>query len=742
MKNNFHLLLLSVVFGAYSTASYSQDLYNTNSISEIEIDFYNSNWDAILDSYMAIDSDERILAGVRINDVLFDSVGVRYKGNSSYNANRIKNPLNIKLNYIKDQDYDGYYTLKLSNGFKDPSFVRETLAWEISRKYMPSSLAGYANITINGNLIGLYTNVQSVNDVFTNQHYYSEDRPFFEGSGDGPRPTGCFYYNWDYLGPDSTSCYTYYYESKSGDYYTQLISFLDIFNNDISSLEEVYNVDRHLWAMAFDIGLVNLDAPISMAHNFYLYYDNTDRFNYIKWDMNECFGVFQRLENKQLNTLQMQQLDPFTNNNSANPIVSKVWQNDRWKKMYMAHLRTIIEETFEEDWYMERALILQSVIDDAVQDDPNKFFSYSDFTNNLDRSIDRTVGISELMEARKSYLENTVYFQYTQPDISKLSITPETITLDSDVVIQANITNAEYAYLGYRSIIGGIFEKAEMFDDGAHQDGSSGDGIWAVEIPIESSFLEYYIYAENDDAGKFSPERAEHEFYSLNTSNDIVINEFMASNSTSIEDQDGEYDDWIELYNNSASDISLNGCYLSDDLENPTKWSFPDISIDANGYLIIWADKDTLQEGLHCNFKLSASGESIIFSDASEQVMDFLSFPSQSTDDSYGRYVNGTGSFEYMDPSFAAENMQRILDIADNKFYIPELLLYPNPAKHKLTVSIDDDLDHRLRIINLSGQLLESLEMRNSINIDVSHLQAGFYFINIDGIATEKFIKR
>jgi len=285
MKNNFHLLLLSVVFGAYSTASYSQDLYNTNSISEIEIDFYNSNWDAILDSYMAIDSDERILAGVRINDVLFDSVGVRYKGNSSYNANRIKNPLNIKLNYIKDQDYDGYYTLKLSNGFKDPSFVRETLAWEISRKYMPSSLAGYANITINGNLIGLYTNVQSVNDVFTNQHYYSEDRPFFEGSGDGPRPTGCFYYNWDYLGPDSTSCYTYYYESKSGDYYTQLISFLDIFNNDISSLEEVYNVDRHLWAMAFDIGLVNLDAPISMAHNFYLYYDNTDRFNYIKWDM-------------------------------------------------------------------------------------------------------------------------------------------------------------------------------------------------------------------------------------------------------------------------------------------------------------------------------------------------------------------------------------------------------------------------------------------------------------------------
>ena len=61
------------------------------------------------------------------------------------------------------------------------------------------------------------------------------------------------------------------------------------------------------------------------------------------------------LGNTQLNIAQMQQLDPYTNNNSANPIVYKVWQNSRWKKMYMAHFKTIMEETCENDWFMERA---------------------------------------------------------------------------------------------------------------------------------------------------------------------------------------------------------------------------------------------------------------------------------------------------------------------------------------------------------------------------------------------------
>jgi len=742
MNKCFFLTLFALLFSIFPLRNISaQDLFDADQIAEIEIDFYKANWDEILDTYMDMDSDERILADIRINGVEYDSVGIRYKGNSSYRPNQVKNPLNIKLNHIKDHDYQGYYTLKLSNGFKDPSFVREVLALEIARKYMPAPRAGYANVTINGELAGLYTNVQSVNDQFTKEHYYSKNQPFFEGAGDGPPPIGCAFPIWDYLGEDSISCYPYYYDTKSGDHYSYLISFLDLFNNDPNAMEEQYNVDRHLWSMAYDIALVNLDAPISMPHNFYLYFDPTNRFNYIKWDLNECFGVFQRLAGIQLNLSQMQLLDPYTNDNPDTPILSRVWQNPRWKKMYMAHMRTLMEENISNNWYMERAGELQSGIEQAVLNDPNKFFTLAQSAANLDNTVGQSVGISELMNARDSYLNSTAYFQNAQPEISGVSHEPSSIIPNSEISILAYIAGAEEAFLAYRNVTGERFNKIEMLDDGAHQDGASGDGTWGATLQLEGTTIEYYIYAENADAGVFSPARAEYEFHTISTFGDVVINEFMASNNQTIADQDGEFDDWIELYNNTESEISLNGFYLSDKLEEPFKWIFPDTSIAAGGYLIIWADKDTLQEGLHCNYKLSASGESIVLSDASGALIDQVTFHLQTTDISRGRNPNGIGVFVSMDPTFSAENSSIIAGSQD-QIQLPELLLYPNPASDHLTIVLDGVTDHQVSLYNVFGQLQRQWQMNASQTVDITSLSPGIYFIRVDGMSTGKFIKR
>jgi len=742
MNKALHLVLSFTLLSSFFIMKVTaQDLFDPGHIAEIEIDFYKANWDEILDQYMAMDSDERILADVRINGVEYDSVGVRYKGNSSYRANQVKNPLNIKLNYVKDQDYQGYYTLKLSNGFKDPSFVREVLALEVARKYMPAARAGYANVTVNGSLLGLYTNVQSINDQFTMEHYYSEDRPFFEGAGDGPRPAGCGYNNWDHLGTDSTSCYPYYYDSKSGDYYSYLINFLDVFNNHSDDMEEVYNVDRHLWSMAYDIALVNLDAPISMPHNFYLYYDPTLRFNYIKWDLNECFGVFQRLGGTQLNLIQMQQLDPFANNNPNNPILYKVWQNPRWKKMYLAHMKTLMEENISNNWYMERAGELQAGIEGALINDPNKFFNLTQSLANLDNSIGKSVGISELMEARESYLNGTAYFQYTQPVISGIAFDPAQASPNSDLGIRADISGADYAFLAYRNATADRFIKVEMLDDGSHSDGGAGDGTWGASIHMEGSMIEYYVYAENADAGIFSPERAEYEFHTLSSYGDVVINEFMASNDLTASDQDGEFNDWIELHNRTEHKISLNGYSLSDKLEEPYKWIFPDTSISAGGYLIVWADKDTLQTGLHSNFKLSASGESLVLSDASGVLVDQLSYYLQTSDISTGRIPNGTGIFVAMNPTFSAENNTIIAGQPVNA-EIPELRIYPNPAIDQLNIQMEGDRDHQVSLFNLYGQLIHQWQSGSLLSIDISHLSSGVYILRVDNLSTTRFIKR
>ena len=95
---------------------YAQNLYDINNITLIEITFVESDWDAIMDANNLANLGEKLPATVSINGTSYDSVGVAFKGNSTYNASNPKNPLNIDLCYDQTQRYQGYETLKLSSG--------------------------------------------------------------------------------------------------------------------------------------------------------------------------------------------------------------------------------------------------------------------------------------------------------------------------------------------------------------------------------------------------------------------------------------------------------------------------------------------------------------------------------------------------------------------------------------------------------------------------------------------------
>ena len=125
------LILLSI--GTLSTQA--QDLYNQNVIQKIEINFTESNWDNLMDIEKAGAEGYLMANWVKVNGVLFDSVGVKYKGNSSYNASRVKNPLHIELDGYVNQNYNGFTDIKLGNGFSDPSNIREVLAYDLLRNF-------------------------------------------------------------------------------------------------------------------------------------------------------------------------------------------------------------------------------------------------------------------------------------------------------------------------------------------------------------------------------------------------------------------------------------------------------------------------------------------------------------------------------------------------------------------------------------------------------------------------------
>ena len=143
----------------------------------------------------------------------------------------------------------------------------------------------------------------------------------------------------------------------------------------------------------------------------------------------------------------------------------------------------------------------------------------------------------------------------------------------------------------------------------------------------------------------------------------VVINELMADNDNTIADPQGDYDDWLELYNLTDSAVLLTGMYLSDKEDEPTKWAFPEnTEIPANGYLIVWLDEDgeDAPAGLHANFKLSKGGEIALLVDTDaqgNQVLDSVIFGEQETDVAFGRLPDGTGEFQIVQATPGAPNM-------------------------------------------------------------------------------------
>jgi hypothetical protein len=133
----------------------------------------------------------------------------------------------------------------------------------------------------------------------------------------------------------------------------------------------------------------------------------------------------------------------------------------------------------------------------------------------------------------------------------------------------------------------------------------------------------------------------------------IVINEFMASNTTTIQDAQEGFDDWIKLLNVSDEVVDLSGMYLTDTANDLKKWSFPEGTTLAPGaYLIVWADEDGGDEpGLHANFKLAKDGEIISLTDSDDrgnQLIDSITFEAQTTDVSFGRYPDGSETLQVL----------------------------------------------------------------------------------------------
>lgn len=229
----------------------------------------------------------------------------------------------------------------------------------------------------------------------------------------------------------------------------------------------------------------------------------------------------------------------------------------------------------------------------------------------------------------------------------------------------------------------------------------------------------------------------------------LVINEFMAANDSlsGITDPAGQSEDWIELYNNGSLTLNLENFTLSDKPDNPGKWAFPaGATIGVGEYLIIWADEDQSQEGLHANFKLSKDGEFLILSNPFGEVLDSLTFGPQDTNVAFARRPNGTGNFVKQGATFGYNN-DEVSSAGSRGVDREGLLLSPNPASNTMKISWRMDNPPVVRVIevmDLTGRVL----LRQSSSGDTVSLEAipaGSYILRIEtdaGVFATRFLKQ
>lgn len=232
----------------------------------------------------------------------------------------------------------------------------------------------------------------------------------------------------------------------------------------------------------------------------------------------------------------------------------------------------------------------------------------------------------------------------------------------------------------------------------------------------------------------------------------VLINEVMADNDAVIVDEMGEYDDWFEIFNSADTSVDMSFWFASDDVTEPRKWIFPNGTvIPSNGYLLVWADSDPEQGDCHTSFKLDADGEELVISAPDfygNTLCDSVSWINMPTDSSWGRYPNGSTTWQICFEATPGEENAWSIIVHDNHA-LPQdicMTLYPNPfnsAIHIRVSGIDGKVDDEIEIslFDVAGRhvydskvVSPDISGYNTMEIvwrPESYIGSGVYFVRV-----------
>jgi len=526
--------LLSVSFSAQELTLfdpqtlYDEDggLFDPTVVRELHVNFENDDYHNILTEGFFNTPSMRIPASVTFNGAILDSVGVRYKGNSTFclptQQNNVKVPYNLDFNYwISGQNLMDYNKVKLANAWLDPTYCKEYIASRIYRKYLPTPEINLVALHSQGNYTGLYVNTESINKQFLEKHYGEDEGVLFkcDGAGvfcdengngtEGGTPSLA------YLGTDSTSYYDSY-TIKSDYGWGELMNLISTLEYTPDNIEDVINMDRVMWAMAVNTVTNNLDTYNGYyVHNYYLYQDVEGRFQMIPWDLDNTFGGA-ILGFSFFTPNDLYHFDPFFggwDNSDYRPLIDLIYNTPMYRKQFIAHIKTVMEESMNQDEIAQEISSFQNLASSYASNDSNGLFSMENYTSNVQEAFWSTgfnwgfAGILSTIEERMAFLSSHTEINVPAPILGNLSIVngvAQIAAYDADEIQLRWTTNP----------IASNFQSTVMVDDGTQGDEFASDGIFSIPMPNnDGADIKFYIRATNSEAMSLSPARAEYEYY-------------------------------------------------------------------------------------------------------------------------------------------------------------------------------------------------------------------------------------
>lgn len=785
----YAVIFVCILFPAGFAQNPGDVVFAGNKVHSINLIFQQPNfWDS-LTYYYSLGTEQYMMASAEVNGILIDSVGVRLKGNSSYTHPNNKKSLRVDFGrYVSGGRWDGLKSIHLNNVWGDPTFMREKLFLDFCKDAgIHAPRANYAEVKLNNTGWGLYSLVEPVDSRFLNAHFGTATGNQYKAA-DGIGAAAQYISDFLWYGSDIEQ-YKLRYELSSDSNatsYSDLILLIDSLNrssNSPASTAGMLNLASMYGNIAADILFSSLDSYAGSGRNFYIYNSPVDnRFNWITWDAGLSFGAYAG------GVTNFESLSLLYVSNGANrPLLQKIYADPLQKQLYLSTLCGLARDYFNVQQLSAKIDTLSVLLRPYVYADSRKMFTNQQFELNIFSDI--TISGNQRVPGLKSFLSQRS--ASVQNQLSSLGISCAVTLNPGDIVINEfaadndsipdpagefedwveiyNNTSAPVNMSGFYLSDNYTVPQKWQFPENTVIQAGGYLVVWADEdsgqAGLHASFklsqsgerlilsdqslttldsISFGAQSTNitsarnpNGTGAFVPSLPTPGFGNVPVARSIVINEFAASND-SITDPAGEFEDWIELYNTTGSPVNLGGFYLSDNFTLPQKWQFPENTIiEPHGFLIVWADEDSGQVGLHASFRLSQSGERIMLSNSLAEILDSVSFGQQTTNITMSRVPDGSGGFMFTPPTPGFANY--ISSVEEEEYYPEEFALFnnfPNPfnPSTEIRYSVPAGAMVSLKIYDILGKLIAVLADEYHLpglyskQFNAEGLSSGMYF--------------